>query len=386
MNWKLTACKAVRLLFVAKNQFEDTLRGGRQIARSDKYTAPVNMARRWIARFFLSGNVLSAAKQLASVPVWANVVGFRDFGRYLVDIDPVAIKELKESPGYRARYEGGWSEESANIISAQKRSMIAKLYDKGMIVNSAMDAVSGLWIGQGLYRDLKAKYIDQGYSPEEAKTRAQTIVWNLVEQTQQSARTENLTLLSREGGAPVRMLLQFVNSPLQQLQFEIQAMREVHAGTPGAKAALARALIINHVLVPALLLGIQSGFNAMLGKEPEDKDDWQWWAELITSGIVGQWGALFLVGNMGETGIQTLLGVKSKLGQSAGLPVQSAVGVIEQAAKVGHDVAGEAINSISPTDLMDVTTDDLLSDFQKLATRMSAPYRHVSTAVENWNK
>jgi hypothetical protein len=75
-------------------QIEDTLRGGRQITKSDSYLTPANKLRRWTARFYLSGNVASAVKQLASVPVWANVVGFRDFTRYLTHIDPAAIAEL----------------------------------------------------------------------------------------------------------------------------------------------------------------------------------------------------------------------------------------------------------------------------------------------------
>jgi hypothetical protein len=41
------------------------------------------------------------------------------------------------------------------------------------------------------------------------------------------------------------------------------------------------------------------------------------------------------------------------------------------------------INLLSPTDLYDVTTADLLTDLDKLARRLSVPYRHISQAIEN---
>ena len=365
------------------NHFEDTLRGGKQVTRTDGIAIPTNITRRWMARFFLSGNVASAIKQVASVPVWANVVGFRAFARYLVDIDRGAIAELMESREFHARYKGGWSEETNNILSDQNRSLIAKAYDKGMILNSAMDAAAGLWIAQGLYRDLKAKFADQGYSPADAKSRAQTIVWNLVEQTQQSARTENLTLLSREGGPLARAVLQFCNSPLQQLQYEVQAAREAMDGAEGAKARLARALVINHVLVPGLLYAVGAGLKAVLGVPPKDDDERRMWTELIIAAILGQASALFLVGSMGEAGLRGLLGDKMPYGSGGALPVEASAMIVWRAATVAGRGAGLAVNLITAQDLADVTTADLLTDVQKFGEQAIAPYRHVSTAIRN---
>jgi hypothetical protein len=367
------------------DQIEDTLRGGRQITKSDSFLTAANKLRRWTARFYLSGNVASALKQTASIPVWANVIGFRDLGRYLVDIDPEAVRALMQSPGFAARYSAGWSEETANILSETHRTAIARAYDKGLLLNSAMDAFAAIWIGQGLYRDLKARFLDEGRPEPEATSRAQTIVWSLIEETQQSARTENLPRFMREGGGMTRFVTQFILSPLQQLAFEVEAIREAHAGTPGSKAKLARALIINHLIVPAIFQAINAGWSALLGFPPDDDDKKkrQKWAEIITASLIGQFGAIFLVGNMAEQGILTLLGGKPRYGSSGAIPAESIGRVLTNSIKTLTHAGQIGINLLTPTDLFEVTTDDLLADLDRLAGNISAPYRHISQAVHN---
>ena len=360
------------------NQIEDTLRGGRQVTRSDAWLAPANTARRWITRFYLPGNVVSAAKQIASVPVWANIVGFRNLARYMFDIDSAAIRELMQSPGFRARYASGWSEETANILSDHRRNPVAKLYDAGLLPNRTVDAVAGLWIAQGVYRDLKATLTDRGYSADEARSRAQTLTWNLIEQTQQSARTEMLLLIQREQPL-TRVLFQFANSPIQQMQFELEAFREFKAGTPGSRPRLARALIINHVLVPAILLSIEGFFNALLGRQPED-DRWRHW---LVASILGQFSALFIIGSLGERGLITLLGGKYPYWKTDELPLagikrpfQSAFDLIRHTALYGAD-------ALTPGDFSEVTAADILTDLHNLGRATVAPYRHISEAVRN---
>jgi len=347
-------------------------------ALGDLDEQPANTARRWISRFYLSGNILSAAKQIASVPVWANIVGFRNLARYMFDIDSAAIRELMQSPGFRARYASGWSEETANILSDHRRNPVAKLYDAGLLPNRTVDAVAGLWIAQGVYRDLKATLTDRGYSADEARSRAQTLTWNLIEQTQQSARTEMLLLIQREQPL-TRVIFQFANSPIQQMQFELEAFREFKAGTPGSRPRLARALIINHVLVPAILLSIEGFFNALLGRQPED-DRWRHW---LVASILGQFSALFIIGSLGERGLITLLGGKYPYWKTDELPLagikrpfQSAFDLIRHTALYGAD-------ALTPGDFSEVTADDILTDLHNLGRATVAPYRHISEAVRN---
>jgi hypothetical protein len=375
-----------------RSQVEDVLRAGASLVGSDAAHTGAAIARRWAARFGLSGNIASALKQTASVPVWASVVGFRNLGKYMSTVASeegrLAIRELMESDGFRARYEGGWSAESADILSQQHVSWLGKLYDKGLAPNRFVDAVAAIWIAQGLYRDLKAKYIDQGMAPDEAKKRAQTITWNLVEQTQQSGRQENLPRFIREGGQLARFITQFQLSPLQQMAFELTAIREVRAGTPGAKAKLLRVMIINHLLIPSLLLGIQEGWNMLLGSEPPDEDQLKSkLPEAIAAAIMGQFSALWIIGAMGTDGIATLLGAKPRYGSSEAVPAAGVARASKQAAETVKTVAQLLWNlGVQPSDMFDVTTEDLLKDLDRLMDQVSAPWRHGSAAAKNYTE
>jgi len=362
------------------DQIGTTLRGGQSVARDSRYTGTINEVRGWISRIMLSGNMMSALKQLASAPVWACVLPVSDVLKYMTHIDMGAVKELMQSDGYIARYRGGWSVETTNIMQLKGENLLQKIYDKGLIVNSVFDFVPGVWIAQGLYRDLKAKFEDQGYTKDEAKERAQTITWNYLEQTQQSGRVENTVSFIREGGAGMKLLTQFANSPLQQLQFTMEAAREVKAGTPGAKGRLIKALVINNLILPFLFGSISLFWSGLLGKDepPDDK-----FVEFMAAALLGPANRVFLLGAMSERGIRTLLGEKEKYGRGGLLPAESAVGIVGQAAEVLRVAGLTGADAITPGDLTDLTYEDLLAELNRLGKRLAAPYRHASQAVEN---
>jgi hypothetical protein len=225
-------------------------------------------------------------------------------------------------------------------------------------------------------------------APDEAKKRAQTITWNLVEQTQQSGRQENLPRFIREGGQLARFITQFQLSPLQQMAFELTAIREVRAGTPGAKAKLLRVMIINHLLIPSLLLGIQEGWNMLLGSEPPDEDQLKSkLPEAIAAAIMGQFSALWIIGAMGTDGIATLLGAKPRYGSSEAVPAAGVARASKQAAETVKTVAQLLWNlGVQPSDMFDVTTEDLLKDLDRLMDQVSAPWRHGSAAAKNYTE
>ena len=165
------------------------------------------------------------------------------------------------------------------------------------------------------------------------------------------------------------------------MQFELEAFREFKAGTPGSRSRLARALIINHVLVPAILLSIEGFFNALLGRQPED-DRWRHW---LVASILGQFSALFIIGSLGERGLITLLGGKYPYWKTDELPLagikrpfQSAFDLIRHTALYGADAltgdfSGVTADDISPTSTIRRATVAHTATSPKVRNRREVP-------------
>jgi hypothetical protein len=257
-----------------------------------------------------------------------------------------------------------------------------------MITSSAMDAATSLWIGQGIYRDLLAKEIDSGKPLAEAKERAATLTWSIVEQTQQSGRQENLPGYMRDGNAFVRLLTQFKTSPLQQLGYEIAAIQQVRRGVPGAKQRLAKAVIINHILAPAVIGLLDMAVSSLLGRgKPDDEEEtWQILASLIGKGLLGSWGAVFILGTIAEAMYAgTAFGEKPRGGRA--LPAEeTAISIAGQTAATMSRAAVLAWNELTDSDILGVTSETILTDLDKLGDRLSAPYRYTSEAYKNYTK
>lgn len=383
---------------VVADHVKDVLTQGAQRKNESAFFAPLNWARGMIARFFLSGNALSAAKQLASRAVWANLVGFKRANEYYLSAASAegraAIKELIDSDHYRARYTYGWSEETQNILMnpSEKRVVraIEKVYDKGMVINKAVDAVSCLWMAQGFYRDAVRAQMDQGYSLEDAKERAMALTWSVLENGQQSGRIENMNILQRRHGAPAAAMFQFMTAYLLQNNYELQAIREVKAGTPGAKGKLLRAIIINHILIPGYVELLNIAWRALMGDEPipEDEDEWpQYMKDLVWSFAFGPAAPLYLYWQVGKGLYSRITGSKRKdYGQSA-IPAEGIIRPIDKIATLVLDLGQGAIETVTPFEFEEeVTMEKIQEDLLQAASATIAPVRHINRAVKNWKE
>jgi hypothetical protein len=372
-----------------RQQVEDILTQGQRATAADASWL-LNRCRRIAARVNLSMNPASAVKQLAGVPVFANVTGWQNLGKYMLTAGTTegraAIRELMQSDGYKARYQGGWSAESADVLSQQHIGTIAKMYDKGMILSSGMDAVSSLWIGQGIYRTELARELNAGKPADEAKERALTTTWSIIEQTQQSGRQENLPSYMRDGNAFVRLITQFKTSPLQQLGYEIAYAQAYRRGVPGSGAKLARAMLINHVVAPVIIGLIDAAVAGMLGrgKPDDDEENWTFIAGWIGKMLLGQYGSVFILGTVAEGMYAgTAFGAKPK-GARALPAEETAISIAGQTAATATRLGVLTWNQLTDSDLLDVTPESILKDLDKLADRLSAPWRYGSEAVKNW--
>ncbi len=362
----------------------------------DHFMDPVNVARKWAARFGISGNVSSMLAQPASIPVWANVtlggrhIGLANVARYMATAGTEegrqAIGELVEDMGFKARYDMGWSEEVQNILKHPSKNrvsrMVEKAYDKGMVLSRGMDKVCSLWVAQGFYRDATRHFLDKGETLDEAKRKARAITIAAVESTQQSGRTENLNALQRKEGAAgslARAFFQFKTAQLLTNNYIIQSLREV-AARPGDKAAwgqLVRSIFIGGTLVPAYMAAKNALWALLMGDEPpeEDPDKWpEWFRELCFEMVSGVTAPIFFAQQVLETPLRDALGLRT-YGRNSGMP---AIDTVTRFVSTAKDVAVDAFDTENA-----LHWDDVLADLDKLAKQAVAPYRHAKKAYVN---
>lgn len=319
-------------------QTEQTLNGGRPRTQTDAQTAAAVIAMRATTYVGLGWNFMSAAKQTVSLPVFANVMGFKKLlGILGGPIDKDVIRRLRESDEYRIRYgtgpASGMDIGTKAAYDSPKTSAFKTFFaDWGLTPNRKVDWFISAWVGQGIYRDLKASYMDKGMSDQEADRRAISETFSVIEETQQSGRTENTTALTREHGVLGKLLTQFATSPLQQMQYEIKSFREwrdlaanngPEANTLEARNRFMRALVINHVIVPGAMAAVTALFKAVTGDEPEWDKEGFWWTVLIAS-LMGQFGRIFFLGAVTEETLRALfLRERPRMGQL--VPAEGAV-------------------------------------------------------------
>ena len=358
------------------NQTVDILSGRSNIPATEGAMWLANTARAIIARTALAYNPSSMIKQIFSIPAIAlhPDVNIRHLISGLIAPNGEIIRQLLKSDGYTARYGEGASEEIANAIRDGKgKGLITRIYDAGFEVPQFGDRIAAIYVGQAIYTDFYNNLREQGYSHPEAVKRAEARTWSAIEQTQQSRRIENQSVVQREGGALGKMLYQFVSSPAQQLSFEIAAIKHVTAApTENNKAYLARILFINHVITPALMALASSIIRAITGTKDQPEDESQIRAnvfEALAYIATGPLSGLFLAGTAGEGLIKGLTTGKRPFGQS-GLPVTK---IIDTASTAG----------VTIYHLITMDSEKLGKDFRRVLKDVSAPTRLGVTFYEN---
>ncbi len=358
----------------------------------------LDLARGWVARFGISGNLKSVMAQPASIPVWANVMlGGRSIGlgrvvHYLAHVDRDAIAELVESDGCAARYEMGWSEEVQNILKNPSRSRVVRsverVYDLGMKPSQYADRCATLWVAQGFYRDARQRFLDIGETEAEAKRKALALTWAAVEATQQTGRTEYMNRAQRgRSGSIARAVFQFRTAQLLSNNYLIQALRDAKAGTPGAKGRLARAAVISTVIVPAYMMAVNALWDALMGEEPpEDEEKWPTlMKEMAWSMVDGVTAPLFVANTLAESTVKPLLGVGG-FGSGSGIPaLDSTKRLAVHLGKAAKDAAAWLGQNLGAFELEEeMTLDKIMSDLGRLAQDAAAPVRQTARALRNW--
>ncbi|MCR5753045.1 MAG: hypothetical protein K6G91_13920, partial [Kiritimatiellae bacterium] len=341
-------------------QLEETFNGGESVKKTPGEIAAADKAMNWTTYLSLGYNPLSAMKQTTSFTVWANALpgGFRDLWRYMTDVDMATIRHIRESDEFRVRYgnevgsgqdvatKGLFENPSENPVAAFFRKTSMGLLRKG-------DFLPGGWIAQGLFRDLYNRHLKEGMDADAADRLAMTETFNMLEETQQSGRTYNTSALAREHGRLGRLLVQFATSPLQQLQYETQAMRELWdlkrfaSAVPDAdyekrlsdaRGRLLRAAVINHVLLPAALHAVTDLYRLAMGQDPEwSKEGWHW--TLLRDLVAGQFSRVFFLGAISSVTTDVLITGKPVRDVPALIPAEGVVKLLGNVTLTARDIA-----------------------------------------------
>ena len=335
-----------------RRQLEDTFNGGTSRSKTPGEIVFMDKAMNFVTFGYLGFNPLSAMKQVTSFTVWANVLpgGFRELWHHMTHIDREAVRHIMESDEYKVRYgdDTGSGQDFATKALNENVGMnpfMRLMTGPGMWLLKKGDFLPGVWIMQGVYKSLLNKHLNEGMEENAADRLAMTEAFNLLEETQQSGRTYNTSALAREHGRLGSALVQFATSPLQQLQYETQALREWmdlrrYGADPEriaeARAKLVRAAFINHVLLPAAMELVISVFKAIIGDEPKwEKDDYA--CDLLRDVLLGQASRIFYVGVLASSMIDALF--KRKLPRGGQLiPSEGAITVLSNVAITAHDI------------------------------------------------
>ena len=341
-------------------QLEATFNGGERRSQTPGEVAAADKAVNFVTYAYLGFNPLSALKQTTSFAVWANQLpnGFGDLWRHMTHFDGKALKHLMESEDYKVRYGNavgsGMDYATKGLsINPSQNPVVRALAGAGMWMLKRGDFVPGGWIAQGVYKDLLDKHLKEGMGFDEADRLSITETFNMLEETQQSGRTYNTNMLQIKHGRIGRLLTQFATSPLQQLQYETQAYREwrdmvrYNMGEERiaeARAKWRRALVINHVIIPAALNLVIAMYKAALGEEPPWKKDGYHWSLLIDV-LLGQFSRVFFLGAFAQTTLAALLKRESpRFGQV--LPIEGAMGMAASGAFLVHDLATMSVDKV----------------------------------------
>ena len=341
-------------------QLEATFNGGEQRSQTPGEVAAADKAVNFVTYAYLGFNPLSALKQTTSFAVWANQLpnGFADLWRHMTHFDGKALKHLMESDEYKVRYGNAvgsgmdYATKGINMNPGQNPVSRA-LAGAGMWMLKRGDFMPGGWIAQGVYKDLLDKHLKEGMEFDEADRLAITETFNMLEETQQSGRTYNTNMLQIEHGRIGRLLTQFATSPLQQLQYETQAYREWRdmvryqmgdRKIAEARAKFRRALVINHVIIPAALNLVVAMYKAALGEEPPwEKDGYHW--TLLIDMMLGQFSRVFFLGAFATATLNALLKRESpRWGQM--LPIEGAQGMAASGAFLVHDLVTMDVDKV----------------------------------------
>lgn len=342
----------------------DILAGhGNADSSADGAKSFIDSVRGWAALGALAGNVGVMMKQTTSIPAFGFEIGMVKTAKYVATaLTPegiAAMRTLWNSEERRNRWTGGNTEAVANALSDDNPSAIKQLLIKWMATNRLGDAVPGLVVGQGIYRDA----LGRGMTAEDAMA----YTWMLVERTQQSSRVENRSAFQRRGKLG-NIIYQFLTTQQQYLQYELRTLREAVSDPKSARkwGGFLRAVTLNHFILSSAYYWMGELYKALLGQEPPEDRLADWVVGMLT----GPYGALYGIGLTTADALREWIKPGSTYGRS-GSSIPSLQWLETVVAKDPTRVVWDTFDGSK-------SWDDVLDDLNKWLSDFNATYRDLS--------
>jgi hypothetical protein len=331
----------------------------------------------WTAlKFTLNARI--GIKQLTSIPAFGLEIGLMNTGKYMSNFmsedGRAAMSELWKSDLRKERWGSGDTEAVQNAIGGiSSHTTASKWFRRAGIFNSLGDMGPVLVIGQGIYRSYTETYFQQGATMEEAKARAISKTFEIVESTQQSPKMKDQSEWQRRGGALGKMAAQFTNTTRQFLEKDFTNIRPyiqevISTGklvNPKLNSA-ANTFFINHVLLPGAYNGMNMLINTLMG---DDIDEDDWWL-MFASMVSGPFSGFIVFGSMLNGAIETGITGKAPWGGKSLTPF----------AGIKDDIN----NAVLATEgVLTTDWDQFDKAFTKLMKSLFAPYREADKFNKN---
>lgn len=341
----------------------------------------------------MSWNVGAGLRQLTAVPAFALAMGPTAVAKHMgwSLAHPAewfaAVKEMRADPAFREWATKGYSEQVDNAmrrrgakspgVVGRRVEALGRLLRLGMAVQSAGAQAAVFTVAPSFYAARRQAGEAAGLSPDAARLQAMTETMWMVHQTQGSSQVAMLSPMwsgSGGGSGMMRWLMQFTGPTAQLYEWEARVLREFVADTPGVRRRVGNYLVVNHVLIPAVYMAMKALWEGVLGDwndDPEDELE-QTAKEALAMMMVGPFGGVVLFGAVIESAVSKSVGL---YGRGAGVP--------------GYDLAERFIGgswSLAQHLTVDFDLEEALKDWDRVMRTVSAPYRDIRKAAENWGR
>jgi hypothetical protein len=266
------------------------------LQKAFKYWIPAKIA-------FNAGSML---KQVAGTVAYANNMPLGDFVKYLTSAN-------FSNPQYKAFYEwamrsdymknrqaGGMDKDFMYIANMAKDSReyspwADALLRWGTWGTRKADQISVLTGGFAIYQSTYDKAVASGMDKTEALKAARKAWMRSTDETQQSGFLKDQNYVQSNRGA-FRYLTAFMSNPIQIMNLEWQTINDIRSGNKDAWTKLRRQILVNHLIVPTMMLFINDLLRR--GLDPDDWEDFEI-EDYFAAWIAGPWEGSFLLGKLG---------------------------------------------------------------------------------------
>ena len=280
-----------------------------------------NLYRYWVPAK-IAVNSASVAKQMAGVISYMNDVPPSQFFKYFFGSSKRFNAEFAEwvewakgTDYVKNRMAGGLDKDLIYLMNYTRDSKSYNPISDAMIEYGTLPTrLADLWATlHGGYAVFKYHYdqaLKHGTDERSAWNYAALRWQRATDETQQSGYQKDLNEYQRNAGA-YRYLTTFLTNPIQVMNLELQTLNQLRFGADKgeARSKLARQVLVNHIMLPTLMVGITEFF-----RHGTEWDEYEW-EDFFASWLLGPFEGAFIIGKVLAGALN--LGADIAVGRSA---------------------------------------------------------------------